>query len=105
MPAAGRAKAVAAQAVDAQPGVPWWQNPLLQAGARNAFQAGAQAAIRNKDDVGPWIGPKGAKVATAALSAALVDGFLGQKRPGGAEREVLRTAGNAGMDHIDAKRR
>lgn len=57
----------------------WWQNPLLQAGARNAFTAGAQAAMRSKDDQGPWIGPKGAKIATAALSAAFMDGIMGGK--------------------------
>lgn len=62
---------------------PWWKNPMVQAGARQAFTAGAQAAIRSKDDKGPWMGPKGAKIATAALSAAFVDGFLGSKRPDG----------------------
>lgn len=85
-------------------GNPWWQNPVVQAGARNAFTAGAQAAFRNKNDAGPWIGPKGAKVATAALSAAFVDGFLGQKRPSGSEREVLRSGGDAAMDEIDRRR-
>ncbi|CAH0014856.1 unnamed protein product [Clonostachys rhizophaga] len=63
-------------------GNPWWQNPMLQAGARYAFTAGAQAALRNKDEQGPWMGPKGAKVATAALSAALVDGIIAQKQGG-----------------------
>lgn len=59
----------------------WWNNPLLRAGATQAFTAGAEAAMKSKNDAGPWIGPKGAKVATAALGAALMDGFLGQKRP------------------------
>lgn len=57
----------------------WWQNPLIQAGARTAFTAGAQAAMKSKDDSGPWMGPKGAKVATAALSAAFMDGLIGGK--------------------------
>lgn len=77
----------------------WWQNPLIQAGARNAFSAGAQAAIRSKNDSGPWIGPKGAKVATAALSAALVDGIMGKNH--GTSAEVLRTGADAAMDDID----
>lgn len=64
-------------------GNPWWQNPTVQAGARNAFTAGAQAAFRNKNDSGPWLGPKGAKVATAALSAAFVDGLIGGQNRGG----------------------
>lgn len=64
-------------------GNPWWQNPTVQAGARNAFTAGAQAAFRNKNDAGPWLGPKGAKVATAALSAAFVDGLIGGQNRGG----------------------
>ncbi|KAK2591465.1 hypothetical protein QQS21_010841 [Conoideocrella luteorostrata] len=53
----------------------WWQNPLVQAGARTAFSAGAQAAMQNRKDPSPWLGQKGAKVATAALGAALMDGF------------------------------
>ncbi|KAH7308675.1 hypothetical protein B0I35DRAFT_442405 [Stachybotrys elegans] len=66
---------------------PWWQNPLLQAGARTALAAGAQAAMKNKDDPSPWLGSKGAKVATAAIGAALVDGFIGRKHPGGKRHE------------------
>ncbi|KAI6780542.1 uncharacterized protein J7T54_000182 [Emericellopsis cladophorae] len=57
-------------------GAPWWQHSLVQNGARQALSAGAQAAYRSKNDTGPWIGPKGAKVATAALSAAFVDGVF-----------------------------
>lgn len=82
---------------------PWWQNKTVQAGARTAAIAGAQAAFRSKDDSGPWLGPKGAKVATAALSAALVDGFLAEKRPNGSERPVLREGGNAAMNEIDKR--
>lgn len=57
----------------------WWQNPLVQAGARTAFTAGAQAAMQNRKDPAPWLGSKGAKVATAALGAALMDGFGSKK--------------------------
>lgn len=78
---------------------------MVQAGARQAFTAGAQAAFRSKDDKGPWIGPKGAKIATAAISAALVDGFLGQKTPDAPERGILRTGGDVALDAIDRRRR
>jgi hypothetical protein len=70
-------------------GKPWWQNPLLQAGARAALTTGAQAAMRSRDDPSPWLGPKGAKVATAALGAAFVDGFVGKKHPGGARHNIM----------------
>jgi hypothetical protein len=70
-------------------GKPWWQNPLLQAGARAAFTTGAQAAMRSRDDPSPWLGAKGAKVATAALGAAFVDGFVGKKHPGGMRHNIM----------------
>lgn len=85
-------------------GMALWQNPMVQAGARNAFTAGAQAALKSKNDTGPWIGPKGAKVATAALGAALVDGFLGHKHPDSGRREVMRESTNAAMDEMDRSR-
>lgn len=69
---------------------PWWQNPLVQAGARTAFAAGAQAVMKNRDDPSPWLGAKGAKVATAALGAALVDGFVGTKHPGGVRHNMMK---------------
>ncbi len=78
---------------------------MIQAGARQAVTAGAQAAIRSKDDSGPWLGAKGAKIATAALGAALVDGFLGQKKPDAPEREMLRTGRDAAINEIDKRRR
>ncbi|KAM0338779.1 hypothetical protein ACHAPU_011202 [Fusarium lateritium] len=68
----------------------WWQNPLVQAGARTAFTAGAQAAMKSGHESGPWLGPKGAKVATAALGAALVDGFMGQKHPDSTRQKLMR---------------
>jgi hypothetical protein len=69
----------------------WWQNPLLVAGARTAFSAGAQAAMKNRNDPSPWMGPKGAKVATAALGAALVDGFMGKnKHAGGTAHKAMK---------------
>lgn len=68
----------------------WWQNPLLQAGARTALTAGAQAAMKSRNDQGAWMGAKGAKVATAALGAALVDGFIGQKHPNSARQSLAK---------------
>ncbi|KAM0490078.1 hypothetical protein ACHAP8_011952 [Fusarium lateritium] len=68
----------------------WWQNPMVQAGARTAFTAGAQAAMKSGKESGPWLGPKGAKVATAALGAALVDGFMGQKHPDSTRQKLMR---------------
>lgn len=61
----------------AQTAAKWWQNPLVQAGARTALSAGATAAMNNRGAQGEWLGAKGAKVATAALGAALMDGFMG----------------------------
>ncbi|KAG5979047.1 hypothetical protein E4U55_005624 [Claviceps digitariae] len=58
----------------------WWQNPYIQAGARTALSAGAQAVYQSRNDPSPWLGAKGAKVATAALGAALMDGFGGKKQ-------------------------
>jgi len=63
---------------------------MVQAGARTAFTVGAQAVMKNRDDKSPWLGAKGAKVATAALGAALVDGFVGSKHPGGARQNLMR---------------
>ncbi|GKU16394.1 unnamed protein product [Fusarium langsethiae] len=72
----------------------WWQNPMVQAGARTAFTAGAQAAMKSGKESGPWLGPKGAKVATAALGAALVDGFMGQKHPDSTRQKLMREGFN-----------
>jgi hypothetical protein len=63
----------------------WWKHPIVQAGARTALTAGAQAAMKARNDEGSWMGPRGAKVATAALGAALVDGFIGNKSASGSK--------------------
>lgn len=39
--------------------------------------------MNSRKDKGPWIGPKGAKVASAALMGGFMDGFMGQKSHGG----------------------
>lgn len=61
--------------------------------ARCAMQAGAMAAMRVHGDPGPWIGSKGASVATAALGAAVVDTFVEHRTP----------AAKGGMRHAVAK--
>ncbi|KAL6900160.1 hypothetical protein GGI43DRAFT_384331 [Trichoderma evansii] len=58
----------------------WWKNPAIQAGARTALAAGAQAFMQNRKEAGPWLGAKGAKVATVAITAALADGFGGKDK-------------------------
>ncbi|KAH6983836.1 hypothetical protein EDB80DRAFT_691654 [Ilyonectria destructans] len=68
----------------------WWQNPLVQAGALTALTAGAQAAIKSRNDPSPWLGPKGAKIATTALGAALVDGFIGKKHPNSVRENIAK---------------
>ena len=39
--------------------------------------------MKSRGDPEPWLGSKGAKVGMTALGAALVDGFMGGKHPGG----------------------
>lgn len=46
--------------------------------------------MKSKGDQGAWLGAKGAKVATAALGAALVDGFIGQKHPGSTRHNIAK---------------
>ncbi|KOS19572.1 hypothetical protein ESCO_000067 [Escovopsis weberi] len=55
----------------------WWKNPAVQVGARTALKAGAHALMKHRNEEGPWLGPKGAKIAGAALGAALADGLGG----------------------------
>jgi len=76
-PSHARRKSVPAPKADKKQ---WWQNPYVQAGARTALSAGAQAVMQSRNDPSPWLGAKGAKVATAALGAALMDGFGGKKQ-------------------------
>ncbi|KAI7767506.1 hypothetical protein LZL87_013751 [Fusarium oxysporum] len=73
--------------------------PCLPPGFRTAFTAGVQAAIKSHDDPAPWLGAKGAKVATAALDAALVDGCIGQKHRGTARQNIIQK----GVDFASAQ--
>lgn len=78
-------------------------NPLVKAGARTALSAGAQAAMNSRSDPSPWLGAKGAKVATAALGAALVDGFMGQKHPGSMRQDIMRQGVAAVMGEAERR--
>lgn len=46
-----------------------------------AFQAGLGAALDMRSKPGPWLGAKGAKVATTAAATGLVDTFFNVKKP------------------------
>lgn len=71
------------------------------AAARVALQAGAQAAYKLRDDPSPWVGPKGVRVASAALGAGIVDGIVGNKhskmRRGGMRHQAMREATEFGL--------
>ncbi|RNJ59429.1 hypothetical protein D7B24_002432 [Verticillium nonalfalfae] len=73
----------------------------IGAATRMAIQAGAQAAYKLRDDPSPWMGEKGVRVATAALGAGLVDGFVGSKRSpvkkGGMRHQAMKQAAEAGI--------
>lgn len=84
--------------------IPWWQNPMIQAGCRTALTAGAQAAMKSQKEQGDWLGAKGAKVATAALGAALVDGFMGQKHPGGVRHNLMKQGVDVASGKVGAPR-
>jgi hypothetical protein len=79
--------------------------------ARTALTAGAQAALRARKDPSPWMGEKGARVATAAIGAALVDGFIASKHPDKMDgrrhkglKSVATTAMNKGVAEGMARR-
>ncbi|KAL8348275.1 hypothetical protein RB601_002575 [Gaeumannomyces tritici] len=77
--------------------IPW------SAAVRCAVEAGTMAALKAKDHPGQWIGTKGAQVATAAVGAALVDGFIANRNPGirgGKRHAVLRQVTNAALSNL-----
>ncbi|KAK4193802.1 hypothetical protein QBC35DRAFT_480302 [Podospora australis] len=68
---------------------------MLSTAFRTAFEAGAVAALKLRDDPSPYFGAKGSKIATAALAAAVVDTFIDKKYPnrkGGLRHTVMRQA-------------
>lgn len=54
----------------------------MQHATKAAFDAGAVEAIRLRRQPGQWAGPKGARVATAALGAAATDAIADNARDG-----------------------
>ncbi|KAK0627717.1 hypothetical protein B0T14DRAFT_493755 [Immersiella caudata] len=66
---------------------------IILGASRTALEAGAVAALKLRDDPSPWLGTKGAKVVTAALSAAAVDTFMERRHPdrkGGLRHTVMK---------------
>ncbi|QDS74286.1 hypothetical protein FKW77_003574 [Venturia effusa] len=47
-----------------------------QQAAKAAVVTGVIEAVRSRNEPGPWTGPKGQRIATAALAAGGIDGFL-----------------------------
>jgi hypothetical protein len=71
--------------------------------ATTALRAGAKTAYKLRDHPSPWMGEKGIQVGTAALSAALVDTFIGKqypKRKGGVRHLAMKHATNVAMKNI-----
>ena len=78
-------------------------NTDWQRAAASAMKAGASAAYDLRNDSSPWIGPKGIKVATAAIGAAIVDGFgheEHQQRSEGMKHDAIKQMGEAALRHI-----
>lgn len=71
--------------------------------ARCAVQAGAVAAMKVRGDPGPWVGPKGASVASAALGAAVVDTLVEHQVPdvkGGMRHAMVRVAAQSALGNL-----
>lgn len=83
---------------------PWWQHPLVRACAATAITTGLSAALDSRGDPGQWKGAKGAKVAVATVGAALVDGFLATKHPGGVRHQVGKKGVQVAMDEAERKK-
>jgi len=60
-----------------------------QQAAQAALIAGATEAIRSRKEPGPWTGPKGQRIATAAFGAAGIDGLLDRNPHEKSKRHVL----------------
>lgn len=72
------------------------------------MRAGAMAALKVGREPGPWIGIKGGKVASAALGAAVVDGFMAQRdtpgvRSGGMRHATMRHLTELAISNMVAK--
>ncbi|KAK0666675.1 hypothetical protein QBC41DRAFT_325284 [Cercophora samala] len=68
---------------------------IIYTAARTAFEAGAMAALKLRNDPSPLMGAKGGKIVAAAVGAAVVDTFIDQRHPkrkGGLRHTVMRQA-------------
>lgn len=81
-------------------------NANWQRAAGQAFRAGATAMYELRHDQSPWLGPKGVKVATAALGAGVMDAFTDEKRhltrtrSGGMRQRAITRVGEAALRHL-----
>lgn len=74
--------------------------PRWQTAATAALQSGAAAAMNMRSQKGAWAGEKGAKVATAAISAAAMDALAGKRQKEHDEKD--RSGGGGGRkSHVD----
>jgi hypothetical protein len=84
-------------------GDPHSKTAMFGDAARCAAEAGAMMALRLRHEPGPWMGPKGAKVASAALAGAVVDTFMDRKHPkkkGGMRHMAMRSLAQAALGNM-----
>jgi hypothetical protein len=60
-----------------------------QQAAKAAVLTGVVEAVRSRNEPGGWAGPKGQRVATAALGAAAADGFLDRDPNSHSKRHII----------------
>ncbi len=78
-------------------------NGMLSSAMRVALEAGAVAALKQRNDPSPWIGMKGTKVAAAAIRAAAIDTFMERKAPkrkGGISHAVMKQATTLALGNL-----
>lgn len=78
----------------------------LVGAAKTMLQTGAMAAVKMHGEEGDWIGMKGAKVISTALSAAAVDTFMERKKPhmsGGMRHSAVKQAAQVALVNLVAK--
>ncbi|KAK4165145.1 hypothetical protein QBC43DRAFT_316100 [Cladorrhinum sp. PSN259] len=77
---------------------------IFMTASKIAFETAALTALKLRDDPSPLLGPKGGKIAAAALSAAFVDTFIDKKHPkvrkGGLRHTVMRQATQLAIGNI-----
>lgn len=79
---------------------------IIMSAAKTALQTGAMTALKMQGEPGPWLGMKGAKVITTALSAAAVDTFIENRKPnlkGGMRNSAAKSAAQVALVHLVAK--